>query len=147
VSYKSFLVLGGRFFFAWASMGLLFFGPFHFLHVDLNFSINLVGKTKDILKILEFVPKLRDGIDPPVFGDKRGEMQAAMKSQILSPQTSPQRGRGSGHPSGDEEDEGEEVIKELNETEYCYSIPSNTSFCFGIGKVSKGLAPFSVASS
>ena len=46
-------------------MGLLFFGPFHFLHVDLNFSISLVGKIKDILKILEFVPKLRDGIDPP----------------------------------------------------------------------------------
>jgi hypothetical protein len=50
-------------------MGLLFFGSFHFLYIDLNLSINLVGKTKDKLKILELIPKLRDGIDPPVFGD------------------------------------------------------------------------------
>ena len=38
-------------------MGLLFFGSFHFLHVNLNFSINLVGETIDILKILELIPK------------------------------------------------------------------------------------------
>jgi hypothetical protein len=33
-------------------MGLLFFGPFPFLHLDLDLSINLVGETNDILKIL-----------------------------------------------------------------------------------------------
>jgi hypothetical protein len=42
--------------------------------------------------IFELVSKLRDGIDPPVFGDERRKVQAAMKLEILAPQTYPQRG-------------------------------------------------------